>query len=211
MDDPMSDDQILAALRAQLTASEGRCLRLRAAISILSPSSEHDETAELRTMADDLEPKPASAKAPHRTDALRAKERERKRQARAAKPAPSRRTNDRDWHAIAAAIKELRTSGQSVTAGLSERFGEPSTVVKNWPARCRSLGLLGDEPSFVSEPIGKLPVNEAQARDAAGGPRSPVPASGQQGFTPPPRPTPAAERALPFSVADAAAAIAGVA
>lgn len=91
-------------------------------------------------------PKPQAVAAPSQP-AARAKKKTGPAPSRpSAKPAAGR-AGGLDYAAIAADIVALRAAGTPVHTALAAKYGVPESTAKNWPGRCRQLGLLSDEPA----------------------------------------------------------------
>lgn len=86
-------------------------------------------------------PKPSAASKP----AVRAKKKAGPAPSRpSAKPAPSK-SGVLDYVAIAADIVALRAAGTPIYAALAAKYRVPDSTARNWPGKCRRLGLLADE------------------------------------------------------------------
>lgn len=96
---------------------------------------------------------------PKQTSAERERDAERKRRSRAAKPkAPASTPEPKrigrppggqmDYRAIAADIIALRAAGTPVYPALAKKYGVTESAAKNWPKRCRDLGMLPKDPDL---------------------------------------------------------------
>lgn len=215
----LTDDELLDALRQALALAEAdmsdaarRCQRYGAALDALGASS--------------IAAPPAPVSSPQRTDdevtprtdeQRRSADRERKRRARAreqgtaVEPEPVTWATKYDRDKVVRVATEAHDAGKPMAKTVGEAFGISKAMGQYLISDCRRRGMeipARTEAGSGLGPIGKLPVDQDAARDAAGGPRTTIPPANLTGFgKATPAPT-AADPTLSFSLDDARAAIA---
>lgn len=193
----MNINEIIEALHVQLAEATATCVRLQSAIDVLE-AGVGEPPAPATVPARVVER--ARAIVPPRTV-------ERSRTVAGGKGA---RLGDVGHAEVARIAREARAEDRSAGPAVAEHFGitEGAARQRILAAQRRGFDCGSTKPHRLG-PIGKLPVNEDAARDAAGGPR--MPADGNaMGFASRPAPTPTRpEPGLRFSIDDARNAIEG--